>query len=212
MKYLFSIGMALVSSGLLSAQDPAYPDYRSKKEGFLKVADKSMRADLASFAIGGLDESMGKLPLKKTAPTAYDRKSISFRTDNLEVKVTTGPFDPNGKKLMMSEEYLVKINSKPFYGSYGQMPKTEIKEVLVLFGKDTVKIPPVAYNDLYDLNFTYRDKSGVERTGCGIFYSGDGKRIYIYLLSRDTQGSYEVTWVIDNGTYVRRVLDYGFTK
>lgn len=204
--------MFVLVTSVLWAQDPAYPDYRSKKEGFLKVPDKSMRADLATFAIGGLDESMGKLPLKKTPPTAYDRKSISFRAENLEVKVTTGPFEPNGKKLMMSEEYLVKINSKPVYGNYGQMPKTEIKEVLVLMGKDTVKIPPVAYNDLFDLNFTYRDKSGIERTGSGIFYSGDGKRIYIYLLSRDAQGSYEVTWVIDNGTYVRRVLDYGFTK
>jgi hypothetical protein len=203
--HLFSIVPAL-------SQELPYPDYRSKRESFSKVADKTLRADIATFAIGGLDESMGKLPLRKTIPTSYDRKSITFKDDRTEIKVTTGPFDSKGKKLMLTEEHLVKINGKPFYGCYGQMPKTEIKELIVVNGKDTVSIPPIAYSDLFDLNFTYRDKNGVERTGCGLFYSSDGKRKYIYLLSRDDLGSYEVTWVIENGLFLRRVLDYGFTK
>ena len=79
-------------------------------------------------------------------------------------------------------------------------------------GKDTVIIPPAAYGDLYNLNFTYRDKSGTERTANGVFFSKDNNRMYIYLLSRDATGSYEVTWVIENKKYLRRVVDYGFTQ
>lgn len=196
----------------LLAQDLPYPDYRTKRESFNKLTDKLLRADLASFAIGGLDESMGKLPLRKVPPSAYDRKSISFKDEKVEVKISTGPFDPKGKKILLAEEYVVKINNKPFYGSYGQLPKTAILEVKVLWGKDTVSIPATAFNDLFDPNFTYRDKNGVERTGCALYYSADGSRLYLYLLSRDDMGSYEVTWVVDKGVYARRVLDYNFTQ
>lgn len=204
--------LGCISSMVSFSQELPYPDYRSKKESFSKIPDKTLRADIATFAIGGLDESMGKLPLRKTAPTAYDRKSITFRDEKTEVKITTGPFEQKGKKIMLSEEYVVKINGKPFFGCYGQMPKTEIQQVIVIIEKDTAVIPPAAYNDLFDINFTYRDKNGVERTGSGVYYSADGKRTYVYLLSRDNMGSYEVTWVIESGKFLRRVLDFGFTK
>jgi hypothetical protein len=40
-------------------------DNRSKKESFIKVPQKEIRADLASFTMGGVDESIGKEHLKK---------------------------------------------------------------------------------------------------------------------------------------------------
>lgn len=194
------------------AQDKDYPDYRNKKESFLKVSDKPMRADLASFTTAGIEESIGKLPLKKITPTGYNRVQMNFKSPEVEVAVITTAFSAGKRKLLKSGEHLVKIDNKPFYGSYGQTPNTMISEVRVLIGKDTVQIPPAAYADLYNLNFTYRDKSNVERTANAVYFSADGKRMYIYLLSRDANGSYEVTWVIENKTYLRRVLDWGFTQ
>lgn len=194
------------------AQEKNYPDYRNKKESFTKVSDKPMRTDLASFTVGGIEESIGKLPLRKLSPTGYSQNAMSFKSDEIQVAVTLGPFDPKGRKMQLVEENLVKINGKPFYGSYGETPRTEIKSVIVTMGKDTVVIPPAAYADLYNMNFTYRDKSGTERTANAVYFSPDKKRIYIYLLSRDKTGSYEVTWVIENRQYLRRVLDYGFTN
>ncbi|MGB8191603.1 MAG: hypothetical protein WCF67_06775, partial [Chitinophagaceae bacterium] len=41
-------------------QDRDFPDYRSKKENFLRMQEKDLRADLASFTMGGMDESIGK--------------------------------------------------------------------------------------------------------------------------------------------------------
>jgi len=32
------------------------------------------------------------------------------------------------------------------------------------------------------------------------------------MLKREAGGSYEVTWVIQNGKYLRRVVDFGFLK
>lgn len=193
-------------------QQNNFPDYRNKKESFVKISDKALRADLASFTVGGIEESISKLPLRKQPATGYTKNQMTFKNDTLSVTVTIGPFDPKGRKLQLMEENLVKINGKPFYGGYGETPKTEIKSVVVVLKKDTVQIPPAAYADLFNLNFTYKDKSGTERTGNAVYFSADNKRFYIYLLSRDNTGSYEVTWVIENKVFVRRVLDYGFTN
>jgi hypothetical protein len=189
-----------------------YPDYRNKKESFIKVSDKPLRADLASFTTAGIEESIGKLPLKKISPTGYNRVQMNFKSPEVEVAIVTSAFSAGNRKMLKSGEYLVKIDNKPFYGSYGQIPNTMISSVMVLVGKDTVAIPPAAYADLYNVNFTYRDKSNVERTANAVYFSADGKRMYIYLLSRDRNGSFEVTWVIEGKTYLRRVLDWGFTQ
>ncbi len=204
----------LISSVLVSnAQDvPDFPDYRNKKESFAKVSEKYIKADLASFTIGGLDESIGKTPLKKISPFAYTRHMMNFKQDDITVTVTTVPFSATGKKIQKVGEHVVKIDGKPFYGSFGQMPITAIESVKVIWGKDTIEIPKIAYFDLYNLNFTYKDKAGTERTSNGVYFSPDGKRMYIYMLSKNEEGSYEVTWVIEDKKYFRRVLDWGFTK
>lgn len=212
---LMRILLTILCSGLavlVYGQAADYPDYRNKKESFLKVSDKPLRADLASFTTAGIEESIGKLPLRKISPTGYDRVQMKFKSNEVEVTIMTAAFEAGNRKLLKSGENLVKINNKPFYGSYGQVPNTMISGITVLIGKDTVAIPPAAYADLFNLNFTYRDKSNVERTANAVYFSADGKRMYIYLLSRDRNGSYEVTWVIEGKTFLRRVLDWGFTQ
>ncbi len=194
------------------AQKQEMPDYRTNKESFTRMSNKVLRADLGVFTIGGVEESLNKLPLKKISPFSYTRNFMSFKGDNIEVSVTIGPFEEKGRKIQRVEDDVVKIAGKPFYGDYGNLPRTEIKNVQVIIGKDTVVIPPLAYSDLYNLNFTYKDKSGTERTANGVYFSKDESRMYIYLLSRDATGSYEVTWIIENKVYLRRVVDYGFTQ
>lgn len=202
--------IALFSSTTASAQLD-YPDYRNKKESFTKVTDKPIRLDLATFTMGGVEESIGKEKLRKIAPDYYTKNVLHIKGDDIEVSVTLAPFDAGGKKLKMAGEHLVKIDNKPLYGSYGQTPQTKIKEVKVIIKKDTILLPPAAFDDLFNMNFTYKDNNKVERTANAIYFAPHGNRFYVYLLSRDATGSYEVTWIFENGVYVRRVLDYGFT-
>lgn len=210
---LKTITLSLFSIACLSAtaQKPEdYPDYRTKKESFSKLSDKALRADLGSFSIGGIEESLNKKPLKKISPSVYREDYMQFKSPELEVSVTLEPFREEGKKFQKMEDHILKINGKPYYGCYGKLPETAIRSVLVKMGKDTILIPPQAYADLYDMHFSYRDKAGTERTANGVFYSADGNTIYIYLLSRDPKESYEVTWIIQNKQYLRRVMDWGF--
>jgi hypothetical protein len=82
----------------------------------------------------------------------------------------------------------------------------------MLIGKDSVAIPPAAYADLYEPDFTYRDGAGQIKSYNKVYISPDKKKIYIYMLNRDEAGSYEVTWVIQDKKYLRRVVDFGFLK
>ena len=199
------------------AQEPEFPDTRNKRESFTRVQDKAIRADLASFAMAGLDESAGKQPLRSLKLTGVGKDSIAFEGNGIQVRVKAGTFDATKHKLgyytnqETEKKYLTRIDGKPFYGDYGSMPKTTIDKITVLFGADTIGIPKEAYADLYNPIFSYNE-NGVEKYINNVFLSADGRTVYIYMLKREFGGSYEVTWVIQEGKYLRRVVDFGFLR
>lgn len=196
-------------SSICKAQDDDMPDTRRKTETFSRFHYGTLRADLATFTLAGLTESVGTVPLPKINYTTLGNNSITFEGEGIKATVKIAPFDPSKHKLQLDEKYLIKIDRRPYYGNYGKTPKTEISVVSVVIGKDTVAIPPMAYSDLFNLNFTYSDK-GIQRTTDAVYKSKDGHTVYLYLFSKDDTGSYEVTWIIQDGKYLRRVLDYGF--
>jgi hypothetical protein len=205
----------LLIYGALScrAQDLDFPDYRSKKDNFSKIPDKGIRADLASFALAAVDESIGKAQLKSLPIKDYGNNYMKFDDGNIEVTIRTGVFIPSRHKLAFSEKHLVRIDNHPYYGgNYGELPHTTVEAITVLVGKDTVPIPATAFADLYDPKFSFSE-SGATRTRNGVFLSGDRQShtFYIYMLNIDTGGS-EFTWVIRDKQYLRRVVDFGFLK
>src|SRR3954471_17253203 len=141
------------------AQNDDYPDYRSKKDIFSRIVEKDIRGDIASYSMGGIDESIGKLPLKTVPITALATNSISFANNNIQVTITGGVFDPSKHKLGYygEEKYLVKIDNKAYFGNYGKVPNTTIENVTVVIDRDTVPIPATAFSDLYNPIFTVND-------------------------------------------------------
>ncbi len=186
------------------------PDYRNKKDNLLKLREKEIRSDIASFALAGITERTGRAPLQVIRPASYNEKQLLFEGNNVKVIVTKDFFVPENHNLAFEEKYLAKIDKKPFYGSLGSVPLTSITGVTVLIGSDTIAIPKTAYNDLHNPAFFYRDASGNPKTLNGVYFSPDGRKIYIYLLNRNGNNSYEVTWVIQDKTFLRRVLDFDF--
>lgn len=205
--YLFL--SAILFSFICKGQSDDMPDSRRKTESFERFRIPVIRADIATFALSGIGESVGALPLKKITYTSLTNDSILFEGDGIKAKVKISVFDPAKHKLSFDEKYLVRIDRRPYYGNYGKVPKTFISDVSMIIDHDTVAIPATAYMDLCNLQFTYSDK-GVERTTDAIYKSKDGHRVYLYLFCKDNTGSYEVTWIIQDKKYMRRVLDYGF--
>jgi len=208
-----SIFFTLLLTGFsCRAQDLDYPDYRNKRDNFSKVSQKDIRADLASFTLAGIDESISKLPLPKIPIASYGRNYMIFEGDGIKVTVYTALFDPGKHKLQFMEKNLVKIDGKGYYGNYGKTPRSSISAVIVQMDKDSISLPPIAFSDIHDLEFGYADASGVLRSTNAVYFSADRRRMYIYLLNKSDTGSYEVTWIIQDKQYLRRVLDYNLLK
>jgi len=204
------------SLSLLTIAQDDYPDYRNKRDNFIKIPSqqKDIRYDLATFSMAGLDESVGKQPLQTIPAVNAESNYMKFEGNGIQVIVRSGVFEPSKHKLQYYDEnkYLVKIDGKPYYGNYGQKPVTTISEVTVIIGKDTVHVPQTALFDLYNPTFTYRDQSGTIKTHNGVYLSADKHRIYVYMLNREPKSSYEVTWVIQDKQYLRRVVDFGLLQ
>jgi hypothetical protein len=207
----------LFISAFCVAQDPEFPDIRSKKDMFIKIQDKAVRSDISCFSMAGLDEGVGKQPLRSLSLKGVGNDSIEFEGNGLLVKIRAGVFDASKHKLTYytntdnNKKYLTKIDNKPYFGDYGKLPNTTIESVTVLHGSDTIAIPKEAYADLYNPIFSY-EENGVQKYINNVYLSADGRNVYIYMLKREAGGSYEVTWVIQDGKFTRRVVDFGFLR
>lgn len=207
------LALCMIGNIATAQDDLDYPDFRNKRDNFIKISEKDIRNDVASFAMAGLDESIGKAQLRTVPNTEVNATSMTFTDENVKVIIKTGVFFPTKHKLMYSEKHLVKIDGKPYYGgTYGEMPKTTIESIIVLVGKDTVSIPPTAFFDLYDPTFSY-NQNGAARTRNGVYLANEKQlhTFYIYIMNPGGGGS-EYTWVIRDKQYLRRVVDFGFLK
>lgn len=194
----------------VKAQDYEIPDFRSKREGFLKVQDARLRADLATFTIGGISESLTAQKLPEIPVYYSDDNRMSFIKDTIKVHITTGEFDSVGHKLLYYEEkYLIKIDNKGFWGSGANKPKKIIKSVQAIIASDTIRIPASALADLYEPALSYKEGSKL-KSYCRVFQSLDKQYLYIYMLNGEGKNRYEVTWVIQNKQYLRRIVDIGY--
>jgi hypothetical protein len=206
--------LILVSSFCSLAQDDlGFRDFRNKKDNFIKIpsSQKDLRADMSSFLMAGIEESISKLPLKTVPVKAYGDNYMTFANDQIQVTIKTADFDQGKHKMMFEEKHLVKIDNKPYYGgNIGEIPRTYIQSITVLMGKDTVAIPATAYFDLYEPSFVYSDKT-TSRTRNSVYISNDGRTYYIYMFNPNGKGT-EYTWVIQDKKYLRRVVDFEVLK
>ena len=211
MRKVFCLLIAVNIACLSFAQDENIPTYHNKRESLSKMTERDIRADLATFTLAGVDESVGKQSTLAPAPvTDYSNNFVQFSKDNLQIKIISGKFDQSKHKIQYYDKYVARIDNKAFYGIDGVMPKKTIESVFVIAGKDTINIPSTAFSDLYEPVFCGPNNGGQIKCNCAIYISNDKRRIYIYMLNSSGKGGYEVTWVLQDKQYLRRVIDYGF--
>ena len=197
-----------------SAQNDDIPDYRGKKDFYKKITDKDLRSDLAAFTLSSLDEALAKEPLEALPLVEYKNNFIRFANSNTEVTIFAGVFDKTKQKLLFyDDKYLIKIDNKAFFSAkLGTMPQKTIASVTIVTGSDTVHLPAAAFSDLYDPIFCKgNNNSNTSQCNTAVYLSADKKRLYIYMRnSTDGSSGYEVTWIIQDKQYARRVVDFGF--
>ena len=212
MRYIY-LALFILITATVSAQDD-YPDYRSKKELFTRLQEKDIRNDLATFTMGGIEESVGKDSLHTIPIVAFGKDFMTWEAENMQVTLKTAPFDPTKHKFTYydpEKTYLLKIDNKPYFGNYGTVPKTVVEKVTVILGRDTIVVPPAACTDLANPVLTFNEK-GKAKSQNKVFLSKDGRKIYVYMLKPEAGGSYEATWVIQDRKYFKRIVDFGFLR
>ncbi len=196
---------------ICNAQDDDMPDMRSKQDNLMKMREKDLQSDISTFTMAGIDIATGKLPLRSLSISDFDENFIKFDSANIHISITGAPFNPARHKLQYSDKYLIRIDTKPYFGSYSKVPKKYIKSFSVVIDNDTVAIPATAFFDLYEPTFSYNEK-GVRKSQDGVYFSANGRFMYVYLLCNDGMGGYEVTWVFHDKKYIRRVVDFNVLK
>jgi hypothetical protein len=193
------------------AQDSDIPDYRSKKDNFSKMQEKDIRADLSQFTFGGINESLTKHRLDAIPLKVVMDDAITFSNDTVIAQITTGNFDATKHKVSWyNDKYAVKLDNKPFWGTENSVPKHTITSITAVIESDTVVVPSAAFIDLYEPNLYYTDAKGSRKTFCNVYRSADKRKYYIYMVNGEGSGRYEVTWVIQDKKYLRRIVDWGF--
>ncbi len=213
MRFVFFI--LFTASCFVSFAQDDLPDYRSKRDNLLKIPEKDIQADVATFTMAGIDINNNRPPIASVPAKDFGDNFLMFDSGDIKVTIKSAAFVPTKHKLLYSDKYLVRIDAKAYFGNYSKVPKKFIESVTVVIDNDTVPIPAIAYADLYEPSLTYVE-GGESKSYNGVYYSGDKqnprKNIYIYMLCNDGLGGYEVTWVIQNKRYVRRIVDAGIIK
>ena len=211
MRIILSILLCSIINISFAQDDNDIPDYRSKRDNFSKMMEKDVRADISQFTLAGISESLEKHRLEQVPSEDIKNDEISFSNDTVQVQITTGRFDPTKHKVTWYDStYAVKLDNHPFWGTENKIPRTTIASVVAVIGLDTIVVPPAAYADLYEPKLYFKDDKGNSKSYCNVYVSADHRKIYIYMLNGEGKGRYEVTWVIEDKHYLRRVVDWGF--
>src|ERR1700753_719865 len=81
------------------SQENGYTDLRTARESFAHVYDKQLKAELSSFTIAGIAESLNKPVLIRLPAVKSGEDSIQFDSSNIRVTIKAAVFFPTKHKL-----------------------------------------------------------------------------------------------------------------
>lgn len=190
------------------------PDSKGLHESFFSLRDSTIRAEIGSFSfIGSIVGLNNRALLREFEVQSQTNYSITLVLDDLKVHILRGPFNRSAHRVSYYGPfgYVYKIDGRFFWGFDGSVPNHKVYGVDVFFGSERLSLPRSTYRDIYEPNFcTPRRIFRPEFCNTKAFLSEDGQRIYIYMLNSRIPSLYEVCWIISNGQYIGRVVDYAY--
>ncbi len=190
------------------------PDSKGFYESFFSLSDSTIRAEIGSFSFtGSLVGLAGMSDLKEFDVMSQTEYTITLVLDELKVHIARGPFITSGHRLSHYGPYgyVYKIDGSSFWGFDGSVPQRRLYSVNIYFDEHTLSLPNSAYRDIYEPNFCSRPRLfRPEVCHTKAFRSADEKRIYVYMLNSRIPSLYEVCWIIIDGKYAGRIVDYAY--
>lgn len=128
---------------------------------------------------------------------------VVLGNDTIEISVTKSKFDPKKHQITYSKENkkaMTLIDKKQYYGTDGEVPKTQYEEVKVKIKDTLIVLPKSATENLYQPSLNT----------IAVHFDYKTKTIYIDSINSDGAGGYVVVWKIKNGKFEDRYVFYGF--
>lgn len=206
---VFGVWFARAQSGVI-----VVPDSKGMYESFFALSDSTMRREIGSFTFtGSIVGLTGKEPLREFEVLTQTENTITLFLDDIKVHIARGPFIRSGRRFNYHGPYgyVYKIDGRNFWGYDGSIPERQIYSIDVFYGQQRIQLPHSSYRDIYEPNFCFRRRL-FDPVECHTraFLSMDGERIYIYMLNSRIPSLYEVCWIITNGAFTGRVVDYAY--
>ena len=143
--------------------------------------------------------------LPKVAKGVEKKNAIHLSGKNIKVTLTSQKFDKSKHSFVYYKEShhsIEKIDGKPFWGTDGEMPREEYKNIQIYINGKQVFIPESAYDDLYEPTFYTENNS--------VYYDKEHDNYYIVATNSDGAGAYIVCWQIEKGVYKGRKIGIPF--
>ena len=143
--------------------------------------------------------------LPKVAKGVEKKNAIHFSGKNIKVTLTSQKFDKSKHSFIYYKEshhFIEKIDGKPFWGTDGEMPREEYKNIQIHINGKHVSLPKSAYDDLYEPTFYVENNS--------VYYDKEHDSYYIVVTNSDGAGAYMVCWQIEKGIYKGRKIGIPF--
>ncbi|MDR4988495.1 MAG: hypothetical protein RG741_06635 [Bacteroidales bacterium] len=214
--WIFFLALLFSRLGGLSAQTGVVvvPDAKGLYESFFSLNDSVLRSEIGSFTFtGSLLGLSGKADLREFDVLYQTDHTITLALEDIRVHLGRGPFMPSAHRLSYYGPYgyVYKIDGRYFWGFDGSVPEQRLYGVDIFFGDERYSLPAHAIQAIYEPNFCFRQRLFSPRQcHTRAFLSEDGKRIYIYMLNSRIPSLYEVCWIISEGRYIGRVVDYAY--
>ncbi len=216
MKLVLAYVILFYSSAIASGQDDYYvvPDYKGTAESFFSLGDSLIRSEAGSFSFAGSILGLNRLnELQQLEIVSLTDHTIALELDDIKVSIARSRFFPSSHDIEYwgHMRHVLRIDGRYFWGFDGRMPKQRIVYIEVLWGDERIRLPASAFRDIFEPNFCSRP-SLFGRRVCHtrVFISDDGERLYIYMRNSEMPSLYEVTWILINGRYIGRIVDYAY--
>src|SRR5215831_13254846 len=123
--------------------------------------------------------------------------------DSIKVTVSAKKFDRSKYRFTYNKDAnpsILFINGKQYWGTDGEMPKTEYSSIIIQIGARKITLPPSALENLFQPS-TYSTLVHIDSSN---------DVIYIEASNSDGAGAYSVLWRVEKGVYKDRFVAYGW--
>lgn len=138
--------------------------------------------------------------LEKIPLTFNSEDKAILQKDSIVITLVQKDFIPQQNKISKENGFVYKINDRKFWGTDGDIPRTEYKSIKISLEKQNVEIPEAAFDDLYEPPLGYTRAN----------YDRVNDILYLHSMNSDGAGGYIVVWVIKKGEYKKRYVYYDF--